>query len=237
MALEETPRLSVVLPEAQREVRAVLFDMDGVLVDSVPVHIAAWNAAFEERNLPMLERKTYLTMLGRTNREMIKLFIDLTGNRLSLADRQIIIAAKERHFRAILKKEPRTAAGVVGWLEFFKKMQVRCSVASSGEMANILTVLDSLQISDYFISIVSGAHLPASKPNPMIFELAAASLGVQSEHCMVVEDAPAGIQAAKAAKMLCCALATSFSPDELRQADIVLENLSQADPESFFRVT
>lgn len=235
MVSTQSPTGSLRLADGRREIRAVLFDMDGVLVDSVPVHIAAWNAAFRENNLPTLERSTYLTMLGRTNMEMVALFTELTGNSLPLPSRRLIIDSKERHFREILKNRPPVAPGVVNWLEFLKEKHIRCSVASSGEMANILAVLQVLQISDYFISIVSGAHLPASKPDPMIFRLAAASLGVLPENCMVVEDAPAGIQAAKSADMLCCALATSFSSDQLGVADFVLESLAHADPESFFR--
>ena len=124
--------------------------------------------------------------------------------------------------------------GVINWLEFLRKKQIPCSVASSGEMANIVAVLDLLSLSDYFASILSGARLPASKPDPLIFTLAAASLGVRAEKCLVVEDAPAGIQAAKSANMLCCALATTCSPAELGQADILLENLARAEPDSLF---
>jgi HAD superfamily hydrolase (TIGR01509 family) len=225
------------LSNASTEIEAVLFDMDGVLVDSVPVHIAAWNRAFGEHDLPTLDRSTYLAMLGRTNMDMITRYADLTSRSLPFSAKRAIIDAKEQHFRTIIKEGPKTTPGVMEWLGFLKGRHIRCSVASSGEMANIVAVLESLHISDYFISILSGAHLPASKPDPMIFLLAAASLGVKPEKCMVVEDAPAGVEAARSAKMLSCALATSFPPDAFKAADIVLENLAQVDPESFFRAS
>jgi beta-phosphoglucomutase-like phosphatase (HAD superfamily) len=95
-------------------------------------------------------------------------------------------------------------------------------------------VLDALQLSDYFAAILSGARLPKSKPDPALFLQAAASVAAEPSKCLVVEDAPAGIQAAKAANMLCCALSTTCSADELRQADIVLADLAAADPACLF---
>ena len=123
---------------------------------------------------------------------------------------------------------------MIKWLDFFKKKQIPCSVASSAEMANITSVLELLKLSDYFTSIISGVRLSASKPNQMIFKLAAASLSVKPKKCIVIEDAPAGIQAVKSAKMISCALATTFSTNELKEADIILENLAHCDPESLF---
>ena len=166
----EMEKHSIALMEPKREIEAILFDMDGVLADSIPAHSTAWNSA----------------------------------------------------------------SGVVEWLDFFKRKQILCSGASSGDMANIVIVLDTLQVSGYFTSIISGALLPASKPDPLIFKLAAASLGADTEKCLVIEDAPAGIQAAKSANMVCCAIATSLSRDYLNQADILLNDLSQVSPDTLF---
>ena len=206
---EEAPKHSVFLCGPKREIEAILFDMDGVLVDSVPLHIKAWNSALKEYNLPPLDRNAYLAALGRTNLDMMAKYLDLHHTDLPLSSSKEIVAKKERLFRALIRNDAKTMPGVMDWLEFLRKKQIRCSVASSGEMANIVAVLESLRLSDYFTSILSGARLPAGKPDPMLFTLAAASLGVRPEKCLVVEDAPAGIQAAKAANMYCCALATT----------------------------
>jgi HAD superfamily hydrolase (TIGR01509 family) len=225
---------SVFLSKSGQEIAAVLFDMDGVLADSVPLHVSAWNSALQEYGLPLLDRGAYLTALGRTNLDMIGKFLGRHDRELPLSSRKEIVATKERLFRGLIKDEMRIMPGVIDWLEFLREKHIRCSVASSGEMANIVAVLDALHLSDYFLSVLSGARLPASKPDPTLFTLAAASLGARVDRCLVVEDAPAGIQAAKAANMLCCALSTTCSPDELRQADFLLENLAQAAPASFF---
>ncbi len=230
----EAQRLSICLLDSKREIEAVLFDMDGVLVNSIAVHREAWNSALSEKNLPALDPRRYSSMLGKTSQDILTGYLDLHGLLLPISSQVDLIASKERYLRELRKKGIQTTPGVIHWLDFFKKKQILCSVASSGEMGHIVAVLELLDLSEYFASIVSGARLPASKPDPMIFLRAAASLGVNPEHCMVIEDAPAGIQAAKSANMLCCALATTLPRDELKQADLLLENLSQADPETLF---
>ena len=231
---EQKANRSIFLLKTRREIEAVLFDMDGVLADTVPAHILAWNAALSENDLPELDRSTYLIGLGRTNLDMLDKILDLYHKPFSLSNKKTMINKKERLFREIIKKQITTTPGVVDWLDFFKQKQIRCSVASSGEMANITVILETLQISDYFTSIISGAHLPATKPDPMIFRLAAASLGVDPEKCMVIEDAPAGIKAAKSAGMFCCAIATTLPLNNLMQGDLRLENLAQVHPDTLF---
>jgi HAD superfamily hydrolase (TIGR01549 family) len=232
--LEGTQNHSIFLMEPKREIKAILFDMDGVLADSIPLHIKAWNSVLGDSNMPALDQPTYLSSLGRTNLDVITKYLDLQHRPLPLSFRKDIIDRKEQLIRELIKDQIRVTPGVFDWLEFFKEKRIHCSVASSGEMANITLVLETLHISDYFASIISGAHLPAGKPDPMVFTLAAASLGVKPESCLVIEDAPAGIQAAKSAGMLCCALATTFSSVELQQADLLLENLASVHPGALF---
>lgn len=226
---------SIFLANPEREVEAVIFDMDGVLVDSVPLHVKAWNATLGEYGLPSLDYSAYLTALGRTNMDMIVKFLGRNHVDLPVTTRREIVERKERFFRSRIQEEAQAMPGVLDWLRFLANKRIRCAVASSGEMANIVAVLDALDLSDYFSSVLSGARLPKSKPDPMLFSLAAASLGVRPEKCLVIEDAPAGIQAAKAANMLCCALSTTCSSDLLSQADFLLENLAQIEPASLFK--
>ncbi len=231
---EELVNHSIFLIDPKREIEAILFDMDGVLADSIPLHIQAWNVVFEEYNLSMFDRSDYLFTLGRTNIDMLTRILSVQNRPLPLSMKKNIIESKERCFRKLIKEQISPIPGVIDWLNYFKQKQIRCSLASSGEMANIISVLEALQVSDYFSSIISGAHLPASKPNPMIFTLAAASLGVQPEKCLVIEDAITGIQAAKSANMSCCAIATTLPQDQLLQADIVLESFAKVHPEHVF---
>lgn len=225
---------SVFLPDQKREIQAVLFDMDGVLVDSIPLHRKAWNSALAEKDLPPLDPDRYSSMLGRTSRDILSGHLVANQLQLPVSSQKEIIANKERYLRGLLKKSIQTTPGVISWLSFFRRKQVRCGVASSAEMGNIVTVLDLLELADYFASIISGSRLPASKPDPTIFLLAATSLGVAPENCLVIEDAPDGIAAARTANMLSCAIATSLPLHELQQADLLLGNLMQVDPEMLF---
>lgn len=227
-------RHSVFLQDQKREIHAVLFDMDGVLVDSIPLHRKAWNSALAEKKLPLLDPDRYSSMLGRTSRNILSGHLDAHQLRLPAPLQKEIIVNKERYLRELLKKSAQMTPGVISWLSFFKRKQIRCAVASSAEMGNIVAVLDLLELADYFASIISGSRLPASKPDPTIFLLAAASLGVMPENCLVIEDAPDGIRAAKTANMLSCALATTLPLDELKRADLLLENLMQVNPETLF---
>jgi beta-phosphoglucomutase len=232
--LSATQKSLAPLVDPGREIKAVLFDMDGVLVDSIPAHREAWNSALGEKNLPPLDPQRYSSMLGKASHDILTEYLESHGLPMPLSSQVEMIASKERYLRELLKKDVQTTPGLFHWLDFFKKKQILCSVASSGEIGNIVAVLELLHLSDYFTSIVSAARLPTSKPDPTIFLLAAASVGVKPENCMVVEDALAGIQAAKSANMLCCALATTLPRSELKQADLLLDNLSQADPETLF---
>lgn len=227
-------RHSISLVDSTREVEAILFDMDGVLVNSITAHREAWNAALVEMKLPPLDPRSYESMLGKTSQEILNGYLDSQRLLMPLPSQAQLIGSKENYLKKFVKKGVQTTPGVIHWLNFFKSKEIPCAVASSGEMGNLVAVLEFLDLSDYFASIVSGALLKVSKPDPMIFLLAAASVGVEPEKCMVIEDAPAGIQAAKSAHMLCCALATSLPREELGQADLVLDNLSQTDPEILF---
>jgi len=231
---EEKALHSIYLLKTESEIQGVLFDMDGVLINSIPLHIDAWDFVLKKNRLSLIDREVYLQALGRTNLDMLNKFMGIQGKNLSLSAMKEIVVEKEQYFRNLVKDHVEPAPGVVQWLNYFKEKNIRCAAASSGEMANITLMLQALGISDYFASIVSGAHLPASKPNPMIFQLAAASLGVRSEKCLVIEDAVTGIQAAKSANMQCCAIATTLPRTELGNADILLDDLAQVEPESLF---
>ena len=220
--------------ETHNILKAVLFDMDGVLVDSTPQHVESWNHVLTDLNLPPLTNEWYFSVIGRVNRDLLSCYSKYNHIKLSKSQIEILVTRKEETFRNLIMQKAELTPGVIEWLTFLKQNDIFCSVASSATMANIVLILHTLKIADYFASIISGKYFPASKPDPQIFLAAAASVGSPAEECLVIEDAPAGIQAAKSAKMLCCAIATSFPKASLARADIILESLAERSPDSFF---
>jgi len=212
-------------------ITAVLFDMDGVLIDSIPTHLEAWAISFQEKNLPGFTNDFYYSMIGCKNSDL--LLGHLKNEHISLSDKEIenILLEKEIVFRDLVEKSGKTTPGVKNWLNFLKVNEILCAVASSGVMLNIVHVLKSLDLSEYFTSILSADALPYGKPNPQVFQLAAASLGTDPSECLVIEDAAAGIEAAKSAGMACLAIATSYSSKELTKANLVMDSLQEKSPE------
>ncbi|HOJ01027.1 MAG TPA: HAD family phosphatase [Anaerolineaceae bacterium] len=215
-------------------IKAVLFDMDGVLVDSIPIHIQSWNEVLLQKGLPEYSTDLYFSALGRTSLDMVRTYCRENQIMLTESQMQDILSQKEDIFQKNIGEYASTTPGVIDWLDYCKCLGILCAVVSSSTMTNIIHVLHSLHIADFFSAIVSGANFPASKPDPRVYQNAAASLGMPAQFCLVVEDTPTGIQAAKHAGMVCCAVTTSYPKHFLENADLVLNFLSDADPKILF---
>jgi len=228
--------MKLTLKEHNYIIDAILFDMDGVLVDSIPVHIDAWNQVIKDLGFPSIQSQFFSDLLGKTNRDMLIAYSQVHQVFLNEIQFEETLDTKEAVFRKKIGEEAKTTPGIFDWLNFLHQNDIPCSVASSSTMENITYVLQSLNIADYFTTIISGANLSASKPDPRIFLSAAASLNVAAANCLVIEDAPVGIQAAKSANMICCAITTSYEKKYLEEADLIVESLAQIPPHSLFTI-
>ncbi|MCB0206765.1 MAG: HAD family hydrolase, partial [Anaerolineae bacterium] len=146
-----------------------------------------------------------------------------------------IAARKEELFRDLLRGNVRALPGVVDWLARLHDAGVRQALASSAPPANIDLMLDELTLRPYFAVVVSGTGLP-SKPDPAVFLRAAERIGVAPSQCVVMEDALAGVGAAKNAGMRCIAVTTTNPAEALQAADIVVERLDQLGVDDFQRL-
>lgn len=191
--------------------QGAIFDMDGVLVDNVAYHVRAWQQLGREvgRNLEAHEIRG---VFGQRNREMIR---KLIGPELREEDIPRLTERKEQLYRDCIAPELCPVAGLSEYLRGLRIAGTRCAVATSGPRANVDFVLDGLAIRDCFDSVVTGADVSRSKPDPEIFLLAARRLGIPPEKCVVFEDSVAGIEAALRAGSACIALSTTHSPEEL----------------------
>lgn len=206
----------------KRELKAVLWDMDGVIVDTYEGHYVSWKQSLEEVGQPFDEelfRRTFgmnnrLIMANVYGREMDDGFIQKVSNR------------KEEIFRQDIKGKAQTLPGVLDWLESFKDMGLKQAVASSAPQANIDALLTELKIRDFFAAEAAGSNL-RGKPDPAVFLLAAEKLGVDPLNCLVIEDSIAGVEAAKRAGCVCLAVLTTNKAEELSRADMIVEDLSE----------
>ena len=205
-----------------------IFDMDGVLVDTYHAHYASWKAMAARYGKTMTESQ-FAATFGRTSREVIAaVWRDegLDKNRIGEMDR-----CKEEIFRELFLDEFRPMPGVVGLLHRLRDAGVALAVGSSAPRENVEQILDQLRARPLFGAIVCGSDVRRGKPDPEIFLRAAMRLGTVPPHCMVIEDAPLGIAAARRAGMACIGLAsTGRTRSMLAAADEVVDSLKELSP-------
>lgn len=172
--------------------KAVLFDMDGVLIDSYGAHMRSWRVLAAEQGLPFSEGE-FARHFGRTGPEVVAIF---WPGRASQA--AALAARKEALFRQEIERSFPAAPGARELVHALRPAGFALAVASSGPPENVSFVLDRLAITSCFDAVTTGADVQRGKPDPQVFLVAAARLGVPPARCVVVEDAPVGVAAAHA---------------------------------------
>jgi HAD superfamily hydrolase (TIGR01509 family) len=211
--------------------KSVIWDMDGVLVDTGEFHLASWLEIMPAFNLPFSEalfRQTF----GMNNTGVLT---TLMGEPPSPELVRAVSDRKEARFREMIRGQAVPLPGVTDWLAQLRQAGFTHAVASSAPPANIDALIDELQLRPYFVALVSGFDIPG-KPDPGVFLQAAAALGSAPEQCVVVEDAVAGVEAARRAGMKCIAVTTTNPAHLLRAADIVVNRLPDLPPMAFDRL-
>lgn len=212
-------------------VLGVLWDMDGVLVDTGDFHYQAWAGLMTEYGIDFtyeLHQETF----GRNNASILSL---LLGEKLTPELLFEISDRKETRFRAAVRGHAVALPGAESWLARLREDGARQGVASSAPVANIDTLIGELGLRSFFDAIVSGEELPG-KPDPTLFLSVARRLDVPPGLCVVVEDAIAGVEAAKRAGMKCIAVTTTNEAEALSAADIVVDRLDALPADAFRRL-
>ena len=201
---------------------ALIFDLDGVLVDSMPFHTLAW-----QRYLKLLGvdgEDVAKRMHGRRNDELVRDFLGPDVPAHVVSDHG---AAKERLFRSMMAPElsARLVPGIASLLSRAERRPV--ALASNAEPANVAFLLDGAGLRRWFQVIADGSQVEHPKPAPDIYLLAARQLGVAPRNCIVFEDSPVGIAAARAAGMRVVGVQTHSQ--RLENVDLAVQNF--LDPE------
>jgi len=217
------------LPSA--DPKAALFDMDGVLIDSYQAHFESWRRVAAENGRVYTEDQ-FAAGFGRTSREVIA--DQWHGEALSDARIGEIDRRKEWLFREIISQNFPAMPGAVELIESLVRAGFRLAVGSSGPTENVELAIERLGIGSLLSGVVTGHDVKRGKPDPQVFLIAAERLNVPHRRCVVVEDAPVGVEAAHRGGMRAIALAsTGRTVEQLREADVVVKSLRELSPERF----
>lgn len=207
---------------------AVIWDLDGTLIDSAGHHWTAWQVLVEQENL-RLTWEEYVSDFGRRNDEILRLRIDP-----EMPDEEVARLShfKEETYRHLVRTQGiELFPGVTDWLGTLRKEGWRQALGTSAPRGNIEAIFSVHPIADYFDAVMSADQVRHGKPHPDVFLAAAELLGVDPADCIVIEDAPAGVEAARRAGMRSLAVQTTHPGLE---ADWTVQTLDQL-PRTFFQ--
>ena len=200
----------------------VIFDMDGVLVDTGPAHFDSWAKIAEEIGVKFT-KKFFKKIFGQQSTTILRKLVGPTVDK-NLVEKWA--NQKEGYYREIAKIELEPLPGVFQILSDLNSKGFKLAIGSSGPPENVELTLTSLNITDYFNTIITASEVQNGKPYPDVFLIAAKNLKINPKNCLVIEDAPVGIEAAKRAGMVSIALTTTHGKKELNDANLIVHDLS-----------
>jgi HAD superfamily hydrolase (TIGR01509 family) len=203
-------------------IHAILFDLDGLMVDSEPHSLASWRAILSSRGVG-LDPAVSERMFGLRQIEAARMLVEVYG----LADQPSLLGReKEEYQLRHLDGQINSMPGLYELLNEIDRRELRTAVASSGARPYVNAVLQAIGLTGRFRVIVTGDDVVNGKPAPDVFLAAARAVHIDPPGCLVLEDAPSGVQAAKAAGMRCVAVPNAHTRVlDLSSADVILPSL------------
>jgi beta-phosphoglucomutase family hydrolase len=205
--------------------KTILWDMDGVIADSSSFHFAAWQETFAKKGIKFT-KEDFTKLFGTRNDFIIG---SIMGKELPEGNVKIMIQEKEENFRRKATGSIKPFPGVVRLLNALQKGNFKLGLVSSAPSENVDLVLSELNLEGIFNCVVFGQEVSESKPSPQIYLLAAKKLEVMPNDCVVIEDSPLGVKAAKTAAMKCLAITNTHPRQKLKEADKVVDSLENVD--------
>lgn len=202
-------------------IRGVLFDLDGVIVDTLHYHYLAWKHMFEKLGGTISEH-TVLLHEGRNSREILPILMQESGVLIPADQQAQFIEEKRAYYRSIVQVQQ--YPGAFEAIDQLKQRGYRVALVTACALKNMQHSLNSEQQA-HFDFIITGDEVSRAKPFPDSYLIAARQLQVKPVECMVVENAPLGIEAAKNAGMYCVAIETTLGREYLSSADCVLQSI------------
>jgi beta-phosphoglucomutase family hydrolase len=210
----------------------VIFDLDGVLIDTAEFHKQSWFDLAEKEGFEMTSEFFYETF-GMQNYQIVPI---LAKRELSGEEVDRLSKWKEQRYRDLIEDAQILAGGAEALLADLKRSGFMLAIGSSAPRKNMDFVLERVGVAHYFDAIVTGEDVKKGKPAPDTFLKAAEKLSLTPNRCVVVEDAVAGVQAAKNAGMCVIALTTTRPRKDLTEADLITDSLADLKPDDFINL-
>ena len=206
-------------------VKAIIFDMDGVITNTMPDHFRAWKAIFAKAGIQMSHLDVYKRE-GQRGINSVKEIFALRGKEISPREAKKILQAKEKLFKKIVRR--RFIAGARRFLCALHREKFRLALVT-GTSRHELKIMLPLSMRGLFDVIVTGSDVKNGKPNPEPYLKTLRKLGIAADDCVVIENAPFGIASAKKAKLRCFALETSLKRPYLKKADRIFSSIKDLE--------
>lgn len=208
-------------------IKAVIFDMDGVIVNNYDYHFKAWMDFADRHNYELNEEIYKEQFNGKTNRDLFRMiFDDPTDEEIEAYTEE-----KESLYRELYYDDLAAHTGLLDFLSSLKRNRIKIALATSAPTENVDWVLDNLQLRPWFDVIVDGSDVDNGKPDPEIYLTVCDRLEIDPKHCLVFEDSLAGLESGKEAGCMIVGVATSHEAWELQTyTDHVLHDFTEVRP-------
>ena len=201
---------------------AFIFDMDGTIVDNMPVHNQVWAWILTQLGNAMPIQEFHHLTTGKRNVEIIRW---LLGDQATPERVQALSHEKETRYQKLYQGKITPMPGLLAFFEAATQQSIPLALATSADPTNMQFVVDGLGVRDYFSAILTAADVRQGKPDPEIFLAAAERMGVSPDSCIVFEDALLGLEAAHRAGMKSVAVCTTLDPDSARHLPGVIKTI------------
>lgn len=203
------------------DLKGFIFDMDGVVVDNHKYHFKAWMEFSQKHKFPLNEQIYRDKFNGKTNKDLFQMiFGDISQDQIDAYAQE-----KESNYQKLYEAEMKPLKGLIDFLDFLTSHKYKVALGTSAPTSNVDFTLDKLFLRKYFHTIVDGPQVSKGKPDPQVYLMCAAKLGLDPKNCVVFEDSLAGLESGKNAGCKIVGVATSHEAYELKPVteDIIFD--------------
>ena len=210
--------------KTMNKLNAVIFDLDGTLLDNNDFHLKSWKQYLKQIGMEISDEDYKANISGRTNKDATE---HVFNKKMTNDEAEQYYLEKEKIYRELYATVIKPVNGLINLLTELQQNGIKMAIATSGILVNIDFMFDHVPIRHFFEQVINSTHIQNGKPDPEIFITTAQKLQVDPENCIIFEDSIAGVEAANAAGMKVVALTTTHTSNELYDADLVIDDYTQ----------